>query len=82
MDKAVEYDPATMWRQAYLKKQATRTVTGYMCMIDWDYELGNAPDGNKIYPSIEALKKEHSCWEECGIVEVTVSFNKVEDWGK
>lgn len=46
------------------------------CKIDWDFELGNACDGNKIYPSIENLKKYHDCWEECGIVEVTVAFSK------
>ena len=52
-------------------------ITGYMCKTDWDYELGNAEDGNHVYPSIEALKKHHTCWEECGIVEVEVRLKRV-----
>ncbi len=54
-----------------------KTVTGYMCMVDWDWELGNASGGNKVYPSIEDLKRCHTCWEECGIVEVEVRMTKV-----
>jgi len=54
-----------------------KKVTGYMCMIDWDHEIGHAPDGNKVYPSVEALKSDHKSWAGCGIVEVTVTFNKV-----
>lgn len=53
-----------------------RTVVGYMCMIDWEHELGNAHDGNKVYPSIEALKEHHPMWAECGIVEVEVRFRR------
>jgi len=51
-------------------KGVQKSIIGYMCYIDYVYELGNASDGNKVYPSEEALKKEHECWEECGIVEV------------
>jgi len=52
-------------------------VTGYMCMIDWQHEIGCACGGSTVYPSIQDLKENHSMWEECGIVEVTVSFSKV-----
>lgn len=52
-------------------------VKGFMCMIDWQYELGAAADGNKVYPSIKALKEAHSCAEDCGIVEVAVRFVSV-----
>jgi hypothetical protein len=52
------------------------SVTGYMCAIDWEHEIGNAPKGSAIYPSIEALKRKHDCWEECGIVEVEVTIKK------
>jgi hypothetical protein len=51
-------------------------VSGWMCMIDWQHELGNAAGGTKVYASIEDLKKEHDCWAECGIVEVEVRFVK------
>ena len=69
-------------RKAYLEQQSDRKVTGYMCMIDWDHELGNASDGDRVFPSIEALKRAHPMWAECGIVEVTVSFSKVEAWAE
>lgn len=29
------------------------SVVGYMCAVDWECELGSAPDGNKIFPSIQ-----------------------------
>ena len=51
-------------------------IVGYMCKIDYDYELGNNSDGTLVYPSIEALKECHTCWEGCGIVEVRVSYIK------
>jgi hypothetical protein len=49
-------------------------VTMYMCAIAWEYEIGNAPRGTKLYPSLAALKDAHPMWEECGIVEVEVSI--------
>ena len=53
-----------------------RAVTGYMCGVDFAYELGEAVSGNTVYPSVGDLKKHHSSWEECGIDEVRVSFVK------
>jgi hypothetical protein len=41
-----------------------------MCAIDFAYELGEASGGNKIYPSLEDLRKHHSCLDECGSQEV------------
>lgn len=52
-------------------------VTGYMCMIDWECELGIASGGNTIYSSVEDHKRCHPCWEECGIVEVEVRFKRI-----
>ena len=37
---------------------------GYMRKVDFDYEVGEALGGNKIYPSLEDLKENHTCWEE------------------
>lgn len=48
---------------------------GYMCKVAFDHELGNAPK-NKIYSSVESLKKDHP-FEECGIVEVEVRLRQV-----
>jgi len=52
------------------------SVTGYMCAIDWEYELGAASGGNLVFPSVDDLKRSHVCWENCGIVEVRVLFSK------
>lgn len=46
--------------------------TGFMCTIDWQHELGEACGGSKVYSSVEDLKENHTCWEECGITEVRV----------
>jgi hypothetical protein len=52
-------------------------VVGYMCMVDFDCELGAASGGNRIFPSTEDLKAHLKCWESCGIVEVEVRASKV-----
>lgn len=57
------------------------TVIGYMCLIDWECELGAASGGNRIFPSVEDLKAHHTCWESCGIVEVKVAYSKtISPW--
>lgn len=65
--------------------EENESVIGYMCGTDFQYELGAASGGNRIYPSVENLKEHQKCWEECGIVEVKVTLNKVvveEDFSK
>jgi len=52
-------------------------VTGYMCKVDWDYEIGGASGGNRIYPSINDLRKCRKCVDSCGIVEVEVRLKRV-----
>lgn len=49
-------------------------IKGYMCATDWHHELGHAHDGNKVYPSVKAIKRELTCTDECGIVQVEVRF--------
>ena len=58
-----------------------KTVIGYMDRTDFDHELGHASDGNKVYPSVEALKRDRSCVDECGIVMVAVTFVAVIEEG-
>lgn len=52
-------------------------VTGFMCKVDFDWELGYASGGNTVYPSEEDLRKCRKCVDECGIVEVRVQFVRV-----
>lgn len=54
-----------------------RIVIGYMDKVDFDYELGEAIDGNKVFPSLEALKKYKPCTRSCGIVKVEVRLKEV-----
>jgi hypothetical protein len=56
-----------------------RSVICYMDKTDWDYELGEALDGNKLYPSIEDLEKNQDCVKSggCGIVKVEVKLVEV-----
>lgn len=53
-----------------------KPVHGYICGTDWDTEIPWAPtvDLPIVYRSQAALKRERSCWRECGIVEVKVSY--------
>jgi hypothetical protein len=53
-----------------------RAVDGFMCKVDWDYELGQALGGNTIYPSKADLLANHNC-AECGMVEVQVLLKEV-----
>lgn len=52
-------------------------VTGYMCLTDFEYELGNASDGNKVFPSVDNLRHHMRCANVCGIVEVEVRFKRL-----
>lgn len=52
-------------------------VTGYMCMTDFECEIGAASSGNVVYPCVETLRKARPCVDGCGIVEVEVRFRRV-----
>lgn len=52
-------------------------VVGYMCLVDFECELGAAADGNHIYPSIESCREHRKCTDRCGIVEVEVRARKI-----
>lgn len=55
-----------------LDKEDNKPRIGYMCGVDFIFELENAEDGNHIYPSVKSLKKYHRCVEEDGIVKVEI----------
>lgn len=54
-----------------------RIVTGFMCGVDFNYELGQALGGNTIYPTEADLIANKGCTDECGIVEVEVRLKRV-----
>lgn len=52
-------------------------VIGYMCLTDFECELGGATGGNTVHPSVEDLRKRRGCVDRCGIVEVEVRARRV-----
>jgi len=52
-------------------------ITVYMDKVDFDYEVGAALGGNKVFPSIKDLEKNKPCTKECGIVEVEIRLKRV-----
>jgi hypothetical protein len=51
----------------------------YSCGIDWQCEIGEAPDLEgkmPLYSTIEELKENRTCWKECGIVELSIKLNR------
>lgn len=62
-----------------------KKVTVVLDGIDWMYEVGDAADGNTVYPDADCLKKYSHCWEGCGIVECELVFKKwiiEHDWDR
>ena len=53
-----------------------KTITVYTCGVDYQHELGEAYPFTEVYPSIEALKEQRNCWENCGIVELEITLVK------
>lgn len=61
-----------------MKSKATiKKITVYVDGTDWLWEVGEASDGNKVFPSIEALKEYSKCWKGCGIVKCDLV---IKDW--
>lgn len=61
--------PTNMWNED--------ETTGYMCLVDYECELGAAQGGNVVYPSMDDCLKSRKCAKSCGIVEVKVTATKV-----
>lgn len=49
----------------------------YVCYIDYNWELGACPV--KFYETLEELKKDHKCWANCGVMEVTMEPRIVKE---
>lgn len=48
------------------------TRTGFMCMVDFDWHLGEDMKPARVYSTEADLRRERSCVEQCGIVEVEI----------
>jgi len=49
----------------------------YMDKVDFDYELGEALGGSKVYIDEQDLRNHQPCVESCGIVTVKVTLHEV-----
>ena len=54
-----------------------KVIIGYMDKNDFDCEVGDNPNGNIFFTSIEDLKREMTCSEFCGIVEIEIRLKRV-----
>lgn len=45
---------------------------GFMCLTDFECELGNADGGSTVYSTVEELRERRPCVAGCGIVKVEV----------
>ena len=58
----------------YMAKKVSKK--SYVCGVDWQHEIGEGPNDIKLYSSLKVLKKERTCWKECGIVELDIRVKK------
>jgi len=49
-------------------------VEGYMCRTDFNFEAGCALGGVSVYSSIDDLKKNRECIDDCGYVKVKIVY--------
>ena len=55
------------------QKGFVNTIRGFMDLVDWEEEAGNASGGVRVYPSKKDLEKFQPCVAECGIVQVEIT---------
>lgn len=70
MDRIGQSGAANLLRMSANKLELG--VTGYMCLTDFEHELGCAMGGNTVYPSERNLRVNCRCIPQCGAVEVKV----------
>lgn len=52
--------------------RTSQSRTGFMCLTDFQHELGEASGGISVYADEDDLKKHRNCWKGCGILKVEV----------
>ena len=64
--------PKPMWPD-----EKDGSIIGYMCMVDFECELGMADHGVPVYSSQAACERVRKCIPQCGMVEVRVTGLRV-----
>lgn len=57
-----------------MSKITNEPIEVFMCKTDFDYEIGFASGGNRVFASLEDLQDNKPCWKTCGVVKVGVLF--------
>lgn len=52
-------------------------VTMFMCLTDYEHEMGFSSDASKLFASEKSLRRHNKCADSCGIVEVEVTFSRL-----
>lgn len=48
-------------------------IKAYLCTTDWNTELPVMQANDvRIFTSLSELKKQRTCWPECGIIEIEI----------
>jgi hypothetical protein len=61
------------------KKPKPKKIELFACGTDFKYGIAHASDleGNcPLYSSVKLLKSLRTCWEECGIVKLSLTLDK------
>jgi len=48
----------------------------YMCLVDYNWELGEALGGVVLYPTLKDLQENQKCVDKCGVVRVKIILDK------
>ncbi len=65
-----------------ISEHKKRPRIGYMCLTDFDHELGDASGGTRIFCSVKDLSEHYPCVKECGIAKVEVYYVRTVKKGK
>lgn len=57
-------------------KPKRKTLTLYMCGVDWQHEADAVTSGTSVYPSRKAILRHRTCVKDCGIVAVKVQLSR------
>ena len=52
-------------------------IRGYMCLTDYECEMGLAACGHSIYQTLELCLELRQCADQCGIVKVAIEAEDI-----
>ena len=77
VDPLVSADAAALIAQGQRADASKDSREAFMCLVDYEHELGFAAGAHKVYGAIEDLRATRPCVEQCGIARVRVVLEEV-----